>query len=231
MPLKAILFDLDGTLIQTRIDFKAMSQGVIDLALAAGAQPGDWQRKEVLGMVRAAALDLTSRNHNGADFSERAYAAIHEAEHAGCANPLLLPGTDDLLCRLTGRGIKIGIVTRNSRQTSLQILNQFQLHYDALLTRDDVISVKPDPQHLWDALHRLQCSPGEAIMVGDHWMDVQAGRRAGMAKTVGILGDHDPDWFAPCPPDILIRDLAEWPEIPAEASARQRGGRPLDHPN
>ena len=38
-------------------------------------------------------------------------------------------------------------------------------------------------------------------MVGDHWMDIQAGRRAGVAFTLGVLGRHAPDWFAPCPPD------------------------------
>ena len=46
-----------------------------------------------------------------------------------------------------------------------------------------------------------------AVMVGDHWMDIQAGRRAGVARTLGILGCHDRNWFDPCPPDELLPDL------------------------
>ena len=46
-------------------------------------------------------------------------------------------------------------------------------------------------------------------MVGDHPMDILAGRRAEVARTLGVLGLRDADWFAPCPPDALVRDLSE----------------------
>ena len=107
------------------------------------------------------------------------------------------------------RGVKVGVVTRNCRRVSVGLLARFSLPHDVLLTRDDVARTKPDPQHLWDALARLGHSPAEAAMVGDHWMDVQAGRRAEVALTLGVLGRHDPDWFPPCPPDALVRDLSE----------------------
>ncbi len=70
---------------------------------------------------------------------------------------------------------------------------------------------KPHPEHLHEALSQLGAVPEQAMMVGDHWMDIQAGKAAGCALTVGILGRRCADWFAPCPPDYLVRDLSEIP--------------------
>ena len=76
-------------------------------------------------------------------------------------------------------------------------------------TRSEVARVKPHPDHLLCALERLSVEPTRAVMVGDHWMDVQAGRAAGMA-TVGILSAGRPaDFFSREPPDLLIRELRE----------------------
>jgi phosphoglycolate phosphatase len=87
------------------------------------------------------------------------------------------------------------------------LLERFSMPYDLLLTRDDVRWVKPDPRHLSQALRRLARSPEHALLVGDHWMDIQAGRRAGCSSTIGILGDHNANWFDPCPPDHVVKDL------------------------
>jgi phosphoglycolate phosphatase len=209
MILRAALFDLDGTLIETHIDFHAMSQAMTNFAEQAGVAPDVFADRDILGIVEAAAEDVTARGGDGAAFRRKAFLDLEEREILGCANPVVLPGTHGLLCTLTDNNIKIGIVTRNCRRVSLELLNQFALPYDVLLTRDDVARTKPDPQHLWDALHVLGCSPEEAVMVGDHWMDIQAGRQAKVARTLGVLGDHDVDWFAPCPPDVCVRDLRE----------------------
>jgi phosphoglycolate phosphatase len=110
---------------------------------------------------------------------------------------------------LIGRGVKVGVVTRNCRRVSLGLLARCALPHHLLLTRDDVPLAKPHPEHLWDALRLLGEPPGAAAMAGDHWMDIQAGVRAGCAATLGVLGAHDADWFAPCPPTATARDLAE----------------------
>ncbi|MBV9852742.1 MAG: HAD family hydrolase [Armatimonadetes bacterium] len=208
-PIRAVLFDLDGTLIETHIDFPAMTRSMQAMARDARVPEEVIAGRDILSIVRAAAGDIAGRGGDGPAFRQEAFAALEEMEVAGCASPTLLPGTEALLDDLRSRGIKVGVVTRNCRRVSAGLLEQFSLPHDALLTRDDVAHTKPDPQHLWDALAALGHAPSEAAMVGDHWMDIQAGRRAGVALTVGVLGHHAPDWFAPCPPDALARDLAE----------------------
>jgi phosphoglycolate phosphatase len=209
MAIRAALFDLDGTLIETHIDFPAMTRAMTDRARRAGVADPVFAGRDILGIVEAAAGAITARGGDGESFRREAFTTLETMEAAGCADPRLLPGSDALLQGLTARGIKVGVVTRNCRRVSVGLLDRFALPHDALLTRDDVARAKPDPHHLWDALRLFGCPPDGAAMVGDHWMDIQAGRRAGVARTLGVLGGHDADWFAPSPPDVLVRHLGE----------------------
>ncbi len=207
--LRAVLFDLDGTLIETHIDFPAMTEAMQRLARANSVPESVTNGKDILGLVDAAAEDVNRRGGDGAALRRMAFAELEAMEVAGCSHPVLLPGTRELLSELIGRGIKVGIVTRNCRTVSVGLLARFALPHHLLLSRDDVQKTKPNPEHLWDALRLLGEPANQAAMVGDHWMDIQAGVRAGCAATLGVLGRNDANWFAPCPPTELARDLAE----------------------
>jgi HAD superfamily hydrolase (TIGR01509 family) len=112
------------------------------------------------------------------------------------------------LAALRGHGHQVGIVTRNCRVAVAEALRRVPLPHDALLTRNDVAHAKPHPEHLERMLEALRADPSDAVMVGDHWMDVQAGRRAGML-TVGILDAHGPERFEKMAPDLLLRSVSE----------------------
>lgn len=207
--LRAVLFDLDGTLIETHINFPAMTQAMERLALDAGVPIKVIAGKDILGLVDAATTDVTRRGGDGAALRRTAHDQLEAMEVQGCAHPELLPGTQELLASLTRRRVKVGIVTRNCRRVSVGLLARFDLPHDVLLTRDDVTQTKPHPEHLWEALRQMGEPPEAALMAGDHWMDIQAGVKAGCAATLGVLGRHQPDWFTPCPPTRTVRDLAE----------------------
>ncbi len=207
-PLRAVLFDLDGTLIATHINFPAMTQAMLQRAADAGVAENIMQGKDILGIVDAASTDVARRG-DGEAFRQAAFQDLEQREQDGCNRPALLPGADTLLHELRLQGLKIGIVTRNCRRISARLVARYSLPHDVLLTRDDVRLAKPHPEHLWDALRALNVPPSHAAMVGDHWMDVQAGQRAGCAATIGVLGAHEADWFAPCPPTRLVRTPGE----------------------
>ena len=207
--LRAVLFDLDGTLIETHIDFPEMTRAMEWLAQAAGVPEEMTAGKDILGLVDAATENVDARGGDGPALRRAAFAQLEDMEVDGCAHPNLLAGTHELLTGLLRREIKVGIVTRNCRRVSVGLLARFALPHHLLLTRDDVARTKPNPDHLWEALRLLGEPPDAAAMVGDHWMDVQAGVRAGCAATLGVLGRHDADWFTPCPPTATARDLAE----------------------
>ena len=207
--LRAVLFDLDGTLVETHIDFPAMTQAMQRLAREASVPESVTDSKDILSLVDAAVDYVSQRGGDGPALRQRAFAELEDLEVQGCARPELLPGTRELLLALTGRGVKVGVVTRNCRKVSAGLLARFGLPHHLLLTRDDVPKTKPNPEHLWAALQLLGEAPEQAAMVGDHWMDIQAGVNAGCAATLGVLGRHEREWLAPCPPTALVRDLAE----------------------
>jgi phosphoglycolate phosphatase len=210
--VRAALFDLDGTLVETHIDFSAMTAAMEQMALDANVSEEVTRGKDILGLVDAAAKNIKARGGDGMAFRREAFARLEEMELVGCSHPNLLAGTQELLAALIHKEVKVGVVTRNCRRVANELLAKFALPHHLLLTRDDVARTKPNPEHLWEALRMLGEKPEASAMVGDHWMDIQAGINAGCAATLGVLGAHGAEWFAPCPPTATARDLAEaWP--------------------
>ncbi len=213
LPLRAVLFDLDGTLIQTHIDFGLMRRDMAALTARYGVPPARLEGLDILSAVEAAREFLIASGDPGAasELRQQAFARLQEIEEAHCAEPVEIAGARELLLRLRERSIPLGIVTRNCRTVSERLVTRGGLLYDVLLTRDDVARTKPDPAHLLAALEAIGVQPeerGEAVMVGDHWMDVQAGRAAGM-RTVGILLGRAREFFSPARPDLLVEQLAD----------------------
>jgi phosphoglycolate phosphatase len=214
--LRAALFDLDGTLIETHIDFVLMKQETLCHARECGIGTEGLQHLDILSIVEAGRdyLARTSGVESASDFRQRAFSLLEEIEVSHCANPVEIPGAAQILCDLEERGVRIGIVTRNCRTVANRLVEFAGLRHGALLTRDDVPRTKPDPAHLWSAIELLGLKPvnteaaSQFLMTGDHWMDVHAGRSACM-RTVGILRGKSGESFAPAMPDLLVNELAD----------------------
>lgn len=203
--LRAVLFDLDGTLVHTHIDFSRMKREVLELTAATGQDPDDYRSLDVLGIVDA----VEARIADGGRFRAGVEEALVRIELAACEGAQPAEGAWDILHWLLARGIRVGIVTRNSVQATERVLSEIPLPHEVLLTRSHTPRVKPDPLHLHLALERLETKPEYSLMVGDHRMDVQAGKAAG-TLTAGVLTpDRPDDYFDDLQPDLVIRTLPE----------------------
>jgi len=211
---RAVLFDLDGTLVETHIDFPAMSTAMRNRANAAGVPVEIHQGLDILGVVYASAAWINANaSGEGSAFQEAAFAELEEMEVLGCSRPEEIAGAASTLAELRRRGLCIGVVTRNCRRVSESLVERFGLAYDVLLTRDDVPRVKPDPDHLHRALAKLEVEASRSMMVGDHWLDIRAGIDAGCRSTVGVLHRRTREFYAPCPPShfaVSLSDLLNW---------------------
>lgn len=211
--LRAALFDLDGTLIDTHIDFPLMRAESLRFARAAGADVAGLEGLDILTIVERARQQIAAREGGEAArrFRAGAFSLLEEIEVSHCANPMEVAGAGELLRRLHERDVAVGIVTRNCRRVAERLIRDGGLTHRVLLARDDVPITKPDPAHLLAALKamgwRLDQSAA-CVMVGDHWMDAQGGRAAGM-RTVGLLRGRDESLFAPARPDLLVQELAD----------------------
>jgi phosphoglycolate phosphatase len=203
--IRAVLFDLDGTLVHTRIDFPAMKRAVLDLVSLEGLDPEEFRALDVLALLEAASGHL----EDARPFLARAEQVLVEIELAACEGAEEAEGAVATLGWLLDRRVRVGIVTRNSREAARRVLQDVPLPHEVLLTRADTPHVKPHPIHLMLALERLEVPPERSLMVGDHVMDVLGGKAAGL-HTLGILTPgRPPDFFQQSAPDGVIGALPE----------------------
>jgi len=207
IPIETVLFDFDGTLVETGLDFARMRRQVLALAARYGVDPPG-------GMYILEAIAQTQRQLMGGcpqaveTFVQAAERILTDIELEGVARARPLPGVEETLRELRDQGARIGIVTRNCRPAVERILARFPLPHDVLLTRNDVERVKPDPAHLLEAACRLGSRPGWTLMVGDHPMDILAGRKAGM-HTIAVTTTRRRSDFADVSPDLMLEGVSE----------------------
>lgn len=156
--LKAVIFDLDGTLVKSDLDFHAMRRDI--------ACPAD---KDILSY-----LDELSGEALG---QAQAIIAQHEARDA--EQTKALDGVPEMLAELKRLGVRTGIVTRNSRAASELKMALCGIDISEVLTREDA-PPKPEPDALLALSERWELSPQDCAYVGDYLYDLQAARNADM---------------------------------------------------
>ncbi|MGR5995961.1 pyrophosphatase PpaX [Bacillus cereus] len=181
MRINTVLFDLDGTLINT-------NELIISSFLHTlnTYYPNQYKREDVLPFIGPSLHDTFSKideskveemitsyrkfNHDHHDELVEEYETVYETVR-----------------ELKKQGYKVGIVTTKARQTvemGLQ-LSKLDEFFDVVVTIDDVEHVKPHPEPLQKALELLDAKPEEALMVGDNHHDIVGGQNAG-TKTVAV---------------------------------------------
>jgi len=209
--LDAVIFDLDGTLVQLTIDFDQMRAEVLEIAVCYGVEM-DARRQGLLTLELIA--DVTaelnrSSSQRAACFEADANAAIEAIEVEAAQRADLFSGVPELLAWLRERGLKLGVITRNCRAAAGAVLESLGPLVDVVLTRDDVPAVKPDPLHLRRALEALGVRGERSLMVGDHPLDVVTGRAVG-AFTAGVLRPGEtPERYAGVSPDLVLTSVLE----------------------
>jgi phosphoglycolate phosphatase len=203
----AVLFDLDGTLVETNIDFPLMRSEMLRIAAEVGVPERDIPNLDILGIVQH--VEDVLGTGKGGEFRERAFQILQEIELRHSRDTKEIEHARELLDALKARGARVGIVTRNCRSASRMSVEMAGLSPDLLLSRDDVRRTKPHPEQLLAALVHLQSAPGRSVMVGDHLMDITAGKAAGM-RTIGLLTPiREPYFFDSVEPDAVARNLKE----------------------
>lgn len=208
--VRALLFDFDGTLIEPSIDFGRMREVVLAVVSDYGGDPSGIEHLPVLEIIAQVRPQLEGRDGERANaFAEAAQQAILDIELDAADRVQAYRGVPRMLDRLAARGYGLGIVTRNSRVAVERVLRRIPMSYDVLLTRDDVAQVKPDPRHLSAALEVLGVPAHEAVMCGDHPMDITAGKSVG-ARTVGVLRPGaKADHFSVVCPDLILSRVTD----------------------
>ena len=189
---QAIVLDFDGTLVDSQIDFGEMRRRVLAHLADWGLEPDPAAGRLILEAVDWARAYLAERSPEQAErYYREAQAIIWEVERPFCERAEPFPGVPEALEQASAAGVRLGVITRNSRAGVELVLARHPLPIEALVTREDIPQVKPHPAHLLLALEHLGVAPESAWMIGDHPTDVLCGRAAG-AHTGAVLTTGTP---------------------------------------
>lgn len=206
---RAILFDLDGTLVDTAPDMVAV---LIDLQREENIAPIDYElaRSHVsngaAGLVSLAFPDIGDMDHE-----RLRLRYLEKYSDAVCVNSILFPGLEKLLDRLDDARLPWGVVTNKPARMTDPLLEGLGLASRAAcsVSGDTLPQRKPHPAPLLLASEQLGVEPALSVYVGDAARDIEAGRAAGMttvAAAYGYINQEDPrSWGA----DDIVSDTAE----------------------
>lgn len=186
---KGVLFDLDGTLIDTADDFIACLNDLREeqnLPKLAASEV----RKVVSDGARAMiklAFNLSPED-NGFEAIKQRFLDLYVENIA--RNSRLFAGLDELLDWCNAHQIPWGIVTNKGRVYSEALIKALNLdsHIASLVCPDDVTHTKPHPEPMFKACEEIQLAPEDCVYVGDHARDIEAGKRANMATIAAAYG-------------------------------------------
>jgi phosphoglycolate phosphatase len=208
--IRAVVFDFDGTLAVLNIDFSGMREEVFELMRKYGVNEEKIGERYLLEIIDEVVQILNQKNPAAAEtFYQEAHQILHEVELKAAEEGKLLPGVEAALKSLRGRGLKLAIVTRNCEEAVRKVVPDIEAFCDVFVPRDLIKRVKPHPEQLTSVLKALHVTGEETMMVGDHTIDIQAGKRVGM-RTVGVLtGRVKKEEFEKAGADYILREASE----------------------
>jgi phosphoglycolate phosphatase len=220
VPVTTVLFDLDGTLIDSAPDvYAAVASLIEDLGLTP---PTETQVRGFIGNGLAITLERSLRAVDGPPPNlpmVEKLTALYAARPAVRTRPY--PGVEKVLDEFLERGLRLAVATNKTTDLSRMILDQLGLgdHFELVAGGDAVPAMKPDPGHINYCLEKMDAAPEETVMVGDSVNDIRAANGAGCLSILlsygygpqrDVPGSHLPDGGEP---DLRGDRFTDLPEL------------------
>jgi len=189
--VRAVIFDLDHTLIMSGIDFPEMKAQII--SYLGRRIPSSEQLdggRPTYEIVRSAVEILQKHGLSEVipEVLDEISRIMTDIEMKYASKARLIEGAVPALKRLKDVGMKVGILTRSCRKYTDEVLKATGLSalVDEVAARDDSTNPKPDPTQVYLLMQKMNVKPDETIMVGDHPVDSLCARNSGV-RFVGVL--------------------------------------------
>jgi pyrophosphatase PpaX len=208
-PITTLLFDFDGTLLDT-------NELIIQtfLIVLGKRYPGRFTREEVLHFIGPSLKQtFDSIDESLTDELIQEYRALNIEMHDQMA--VEFDGVTETLRILKARGMKMAIVSTKRQdivQRGMRLMNIEDI-FEVVIGLDEVVNPKPDPEPILLALKLLGASNEEALMIGDNSHDIEGGQNAGV-RTAGVAWTAKGEKFlASFNPDYMLQHISELLDI------------------
>jgi HAD superfamily hydrolase (TIGR01509 family) len=214
LKIKGIIVDMDGTITKFNLDFMSIRRRALAELERMNLRTPDMNDKfglwVILGKLKEK-VDLAAYR----EIRRMIYGMIEETELKAATEVTIYPGAVDTLQKLRSRSMKIGLVTNNGRKGTDLTLSRFGLTglFDIVVTRDDCVDMKPDPEPVLKVLEGLNLKASEVVMVGDGVIDILGARAAGVQSVAVATGPIPADQLVEAQPDYLLGSVNDLPTL------------------
>jgi phosphoglycolate phosphatase len=213
-PVEAVLVDLDGTLVDTLPDLAMAARGMLaelNLPPLEVAQIRNFIGHGVARLVRRTVETATAESAD-ASLLARAEEAF-DARYLACSGraAIVYPGVTQGLEEMRAGGLRLACITNKAMRYARPLLESIglALHFDAILTPEDVERPKPAPDLCLEACRRLEVVPARTVIVGDSAVDAEAGRAAGCRVLLVPYGYREGRDLREIEADGIVATLSE----------------------
>lgn len=214
---RALLFDLDGTLV----DSIELLLGAFRHAFSTtlGRVPDESRWIAGIGTPLVAQMRGLVDDERDVERLIASYRAFQHEHHDRLVHPY--HGTADVLAALRARGHPVGVVTSKGIELARRALAHTGLdaYIDALVGYEQCTRHKPEPEPVEVALDLLGYPPEEALFAGDSPHDIRAGNAAGVVTVAALWGPFTREALAAAHPDYLIAGIRDLPALVARLEA------------
>ncbi len=217
--IRAVILDLDGTIVYFNLDYRSVRAEVIQLLTKRGFPVSIFSVKEsIFSMLKKAETYMKNNGrgeHDVARVKEAVLSVANRHELEAAHTTSLMPGVPETLKTLKKMNLKTAIFTVNGAISTSYILEYFRLKrfFDATITRESVSAVKPSPVHLEAALKALDVEPEEAIVVGDSRWDMMCAQELNVVAVGVATGISSPTELMRAGATYLISSLTDVPTL------------------